>query len=253
MSLHQTDWIVIPGGPGLSNEYLRFAFTQLISINANLHFYNPYGSPESSGETHDLEALIDQIPQVAYDKGLTHYGLIAHSFGSYLALRALERTGDDIDALIMLNPIPYQYHHWQQALINIQQRIPQSVADRIAKLSEHTSISSEFFKLILPYYTGIDNPTDLPSLTELPEIPLDMQACERIASQVPNYDDKSILESINCPIAQIVGGKDPFFKDEHLLKDKTIVMPDLGHYPFLEDPNAFKQTFDKVEVMLSRL
>lgn len=97
----------------------------------------------------------------------------------------------------------------------------------------------------------MNNPTNLPSLTELPEIPLDIQACKWVASQVPNYDDRTFLESIDCPIAQIMGDKDPFFKAEYLLKDKTIVMPGLGHYPFLEDSRAFKQAFDKAGAMLS--
>ena len=155
------------GGPGLSNEYLKFAFNECLDIDANLHFYCPYGAPGSPIDRPNLEQLIEQVPQIAYQKGLSHYGLIAHSFGSYVALRTLARVGDGIDALIMLNPIPYQYHHWQQALTNIQKRIPHSVLDRIAELSAHTTCSSEFFRLILPYYTGVDNLTDL-CLTELP-------------------------------------------------------------------------------------
>lgn len=150
MGLNPKNWIVIPGGPGLSNEYLKFAFNKCLNIDANLHFYCPYGAPGSPIDRPNLEQLIEQIPQVAYTKGLTHYGLIAHSFGSYLALRALGRAGDGINALIMLNPIPYQYTYWQQALTDIQQRIPQSVADRIAELSNHTSISSEFLGLYCP-------------------------------------------------------------------------------------------------------
>lgn len=47
--LDELDWLVIPGGPGLSSKYLELGLSKPFA-GRKLHFYNPPGSPEQGVE-----------------------------------------------------------------------------------------------------------------------------------------------------------------------------------------------------------
>ena len=88
--LKTIEWIVVPGGPGISKSYLQ---TPLDSIfeGCKLHYYDPYGTYQAnSSEPVTLTSLVTQIFEVADSLKLKNFGIIAHSFGTYLTLRALD-------------------------------------------------------------------------------------------------------------------------------------------------------------------
>lgn len=235
-------WLVIPGGPGLSNKYLKSALSKAFQ-NYNLYFYNAYGSPESNRSDVKLKEMIQQIEEEILKLG-DNIGLITHSFGNYLVLRLLEKNNPKIKAMIMLNPMPFIYEDWKISLANIIKKVPEKVLEEINKLSSLPEQGEIIFRLIYPFYTG-KNP-DYLSIS----IPFNIIACNSIAAEVSDYNDTALISEITIPIIRIVGEADPFYHNKDLINDKTIVLKNLGHYPFLENLSQFSDVIPQIEELL---
>lgn len=241
--LKKLDWIVVPGGPGLSNTYLEKALAKPFS-SASLHYYHAIGSPEYVGESpKEINAMVNQIIQVAEGRALSDYGLITHSFGNYLAMRALEKGSNGIKAIIMISPMPFQFFLWKEALNEISQGVPKSVLKEIKKLTREKGDGSELFRVLFPYYSSIKNAT-------IPKVPFDIESCNIIESQVTEYDDRALISSCEIPVVRLVGNEDPFYKEKNFLSDKTILVSGVGHYPFFEDKAEFLKSINKVDKLL---
>lgn len=241
------NWVVVSGGPGLSNNYLKYALKN-IPLRGNLYFYNLYGSPESDNKDPSIHEMVDQIKQVAVENKLEKYGIIAHSFGSYLALRALEENASNIQALIMLNPVPFEYSAWKASLSSIVEKVPQSILDQLDELSGNPDEGGRIFKLIYPYYIG-HKASNLPV-----EVELDVGACNAISEKVSQYSDIDLVSSLTIPVVRIVGELDPFFSDNGVLPDTTIVISEVGHYPFFEATDIFNSVIKKTgELICQRI
>jgi len=159
-------------------------------------------------------------------------------------MRALESDKGSIKAIIMLNPAPFEFHAWKNALKSIVKNVSKSTLKEWEALSEHSDRGAELFRMIYPYYTGKKN-ADLPI-----EVPLDIKACNTISAAVTDYDDRSLIQTTMIPLERIVGEKDPFFDDKEILLGQTIVIPSVGHYPFFEDPKCFSEAIRKTEKLL---
>lgn len=233
-------WLVIPGGPGLSNKYLKHTLPKAF-MGYNLHFYDAYGSPESEKKDVCIEEMVEQIKEEISDlKSSTGCGLITHSFGNYLALRLLEQQDNRLKALIMLNPIPFVSTDWKVALNNIVKKIPLDVFEEIRSLSEQPDQGETFFRLIYPYYIG-SRTAALPL-----EVPFDSKACNLIASKVADFNDVALIYNSRLPMIRIVGELDSFYTDGGAMSNSTLVLKEVGHYPFLEDPLQFIDTVGKI-------
>jgi len=127
--LTEIDWIVVPGGPGMSSKYLEIALSKPFN-RCKLHYYTIHGAPESIEKNPDIETMVEQIFHVAKKANLKNYGLITHSFGNYLALRAIEKN-TNIKAIIMLNPIPFTFKGWKSGLANIVNKVPEKILNQI--------------------------------------------------------------------------------------------------------------------------
>jgi len=239
--LDKLNWIVVPGGPGLSNNYLKYGLEKAFS-GCKLHFYHAFGAPESKNKNPSIDEMIGQIQSVADNAALDEYGLITHSFGNYLAMKALDNS--NIKAIIMLNPAPFEFHAWKSALNNIVQSVSEPILKEIAALSKKTESGIELFRMLFPYYIGRKN-------TVLPiDVLFDVKACNSISEKVTEYDDRAIVGLISIPLVRIVGEKDPFFSEQEILQNQTIVMSNVGHYPFFEDLDSFCKAIKKAEELL---
>lgn len=235
--LNELDWIVIPGGPGLSKDYLKEPFDKVFAnTNIRLHYFEPYGSPGyENNQNVTIQDLIEQIFCFAQDSNIKEFGIIAHSFGTYLALRAVEHRASKIKALILLSPMPLKYKDWQCSLSTIASRISPSVLDKLEKYSlSSEDKGSDIFKLIFPYYC-------YSHIVDIPNVKFNLKSCNSIAGQVQDYDDNDFINSLSVPLICIVGNKDPFYYQNTCPIERTIVIEGLGHYPFYENIDEFKK------------
>ena len=242
--LNDLDWIIVPGGPCMSATYLKHGFAGTFA-GYKLHYYDPLGAPELKiNHVPTIDELVDQIFAVAAAKKFKRFGLITHSFGSYLAMKVLERVGHGIVALIMVSPLPFTADHTKKAFQYLISIIPKPLFKRIYELAEDVNNGPEIFNLFFPYYAA--KPTK-----SLPRIPFDSKLCDQILDQIGNYDNTALLLSCNIPWTSIIGGLDPFYIEKDLLSEHTILISGVGHYPFFEDPAAFAEATKNIEKRLS--
>lgn len=237
----ESDWIVVSGGPGLSKTYLQEGFKGVF-IDYRLHYYDQLGSPESGvNRVPTINELVGQVFSVAAEKKLGRFGLITHSFGNYIAMRALQVPNHNISSVIMISPMPFLFQHWQAALQKIVASVPADILEKIQELSKDKSNGSEIFKIIFPYYTGKHESLAL-------DIPFDIQMCNSIAAQVSDYDDRGWLSSCGIPLVCITGDLDPFYIEDSL--EDSVLLSGVGHYPFFESHLEFVDATNKAEKIL---
>lgn len=239
-------WLVVPGGPGMSNSYLRYALPQAFQ-GYNLHFYHAYGSPESLRQDVTIQEMVDQIELESKAESGENFGLITHSFGNYLAMRLLEKRNSRLKVIIMLNQIPFKFDEWQESLNTIVKKVPQDILSKLRELSHLSDDGITAFRLKYPYYIGKKSPI-LPI-----DVPLNMAACHSIAAKVSDFNDHSLVTKANIPLFRIVGELDPFYRDKNTLERDTFVLKDVGHYPFFEDIEQFKAAILKIEEILCQM
>jgi pimeloyl-ACP methyl ester carboxylesterase len=176
--------------------------------------------------------LVDQVIEVADDQQLRKFGLIAHSFGSYLCLRVLEKFDDRIHSVIMLNPIPFDYSSWQLTLQRLENSLSKEVLNYLQDLDKNCN-RLDIFPLLFPYYAAQE-------VEELPEVNVNLYMCNQILAQINNFDDMKLVGSIDTPWVRIVGEMDPFYIDNDF-EHNTYVIPKVGHYPFIENMHTFRE------------
>lgn len=233
------NWIVIPGGPGLSASYLKIGLAEKFAA-FKIHFYDPLGAPERTiDHVPTIDELVEEIFAVATEKSLERFGLITHSFGNYLAMRAIERNSKRISNVIMISPTPFTAKNWKLALQNIEAKIPGDILEKIKQLSSDRHNGSKIFELLFPYYSANPN-------ANIPHTPFDLEMCDQISAQVGEYDDTQLLLSCGIPWACIVGEQDPFYLEKDLLAEHAIVLPSVGHYPFFESQAEFAEATSNI-------
>src|SRR5262249_8078291 len=145
-------------------------------------------------------------------------------------------------AIIMISPMPFQSNLWKKALNNIVDSVPEQEMKKIEKLMRDDKKGCDLFRALLPYYSH--------KKINIPDILFDINMCDKISANVPYYDDRALILSYDIPMVCIFGDKDPFYLDHDFLCDKTVLIENIGHYPFLEDEVEFINTIKKVNEKL---
>lgn len=238
--LEDLDWIVIPGGPGLSSEYLKLGLSSLQPFY-KLHFFDLLGAPDSVKQNDvSINDLLDQILDVVSKKHLKKYGIIAHSFGSYLAMRLLDKAPENICALILLSPMPLLFDDWQKAITKVGSSLPEELLNKLNAPDENDKEGIELFNELMPYYVK----KHVPKL----KVPFCINSCSEISGQVNDYDDRNLLQTTSVPWRCIAGKGDLFFIDDTIFRKHATILQGVGHYPFLEDENSFLMAFKQLWV-----
>jgi pimeloyl-ACP methyl ester carboxylesterase len=233
-------WLVIPGGPGLSNSYLQKGLST-INETFNLKFYDLLGSPESNEKKPTLKQCIEQTLSEINQTSQNSVGLITHSFGSFLALQALKNNSlHNVKAIIMLNPAPFDDNTWRHHLQQLSAQIPEDTFKKMSELtaSDDPQAGAIIFKLLYPFYTASK------SSTMMDNIDFDINACNHITEQIREYNHQSFLKKTQIPHTIINGDKDPFYFET--ANKSSITLNNVGHYPFYEAPDLFKETMKQV-------
>ena len=239
--MNEIKWIAVPGGPGLSKDYLEIGLQQTIP-DWPLTFYEPLGSAKLKSKPFpSIQDMVTQINSVATDNKLKQYGLVAHSFGSYLAIKACLAFPEQVKAMIFIGPMPLTFTAWRNAQQAMQERLPETI---LQQLSQQKINSNQLFKALLPYYMHKNIELEF-------DIDFDLAACQEISAQVEDYDHQNFLKNTSIPWVSIIGDKDPFF-DSNLINNRQIVLTDVGHYPFFEDIEGFQKAMHQASCFIDK-
>lgn len=253
--------LVLHGGPGsgLDQSYFK---PQLLAL-ATKHeiiFYDQRGSGKSLDTAMDrgvinLQQFTDDIESVRKSLGLDKVILLGHSWGSLLAMNYTITYPDRVTRLILIDSMPANLSGKFAALQALNQRIepfedeiaPLGNYDQLKKLTAEQIISLNR-KLFSAYFY---NPQDADKLTldMTVESSLSGFKVSQMMTQDLYGDLLPKLTTLNVPATIIHGEKDfvPLSTAQDIAKAipnaKLVVIPKSGHFPFIENPDAF---FDAV-------
>ena len=220
--------VCLHGGMGLGSEYLQTpAIIDLASHGHKVLIYDQRGHGKSQrcepGEyTHenwvnDLLGLVDLL-------GYERFSLLGHSYGGFIGLEFATRYPERLNKMILVgtSPGPVQVGP-----------MPEISSDDDLRM---------IFRVQWPaYFSGREKHWDVFDRMSFSLQPF-LEAFNR---ELPVYDVRSQMASIDIPVLLLVGSRDRYLDDmmhlNGLLPDSRIyILQDCGHMPFYEEPGKFQ-------------
>ncbi len=251
MLVEQPTILVLPGGPGLDQGYLRPGLRAL-SADAQVVFIDLRGQGRSARppvETCTLEQMADDVAGLCALLGIEAPLVFGHSAGGFVALHLALRHPSLIGGLILcdtaptLAPIPDD-----NPPPGLAQRASAEAAQAAARLfgGDFSAESvANFNRLVAPFYAG-------PQHTEIPGHLMSLSTFSGDIAQyfftelAPRFDLRPRLADINVPTQVIVGQHDwvcPPAASRALAggipNARLNEIAGAGHFPFSEEPDAF--------------
>jgi proline iminopeptidase len=100
--------IVVHGGPGLDHSYLQPGLDALATRNT-LVYYDQRGTGRSIANLDtaaiDFDKFVDDVEALRQALGFERVSVLAHSFGALIGIEYARRYGDNLRALILMNPV----------------------------------------------------------------------------------------------------------------------------------------------------
>jgi proline iminopeptidase len=240
--------LVHHGGPGLDHTVIARHLDPLAD-HLRLICYDHRGSgrsarPRGSSDPYHIDHFVTDIEGVAKGLGLGQFALLGHSFGGIVALHFALAHPDALSHLILVcAPASHQF------VDEVEASLPQYVdAQALAELnslqdsdpSDHVIRRS--LELLAPVY--FHDPRRISELgLESVRFGPETQA---VWDSLEGFDLRPRLGEIRVPSLVIAGAHDHSVSTgearevaDALPKGQLVVMENSGHYPFVEEPEAF--------------
>ncbi len=238
--------IVVPGGPGLPQEYLHPMLSNLTPYT-NIVYFDRRADILSSRALHQVlspEEIADDVDALRRELGLKRVTLLGHSFGGVIALTYAKRYPENIKRLLLLNTAA-EVEHPSVGEQRLQKMLS---ASEVAMMSSGDSSLSacervrRHYRALFPHYFYLK-----PNAKQLDDgvyaIYFDALAKKLfLANHNGAFDLRGSLNSINVPVL-VVGGRHDAVTPLSQVRDlaaslpnaKLVVMEHSGHFPFVEE------------------
>lgn len=247
--------LVMHGGMGLDHTLFR-PWLDPLSERLRLVYWDHRGNGRSP---HDgpLEELtharwVDDADALREAMGVERVVVFGHSYGGFLALEYALRHPRRVDALILANTAPVM-RHGAAALENARRKGPPEAAARAETLLANPvgddAAFLDGFRAILPLYfhRWRDEWADRLLGALVPNAATYDHANARC---LPDYDVRGHLASLRMPTLVLSGADDWIMPREHagdllaagIANADHIVFESSGHFPFVEERDAFVTT-----------
>lgn len=235
--------VVVHGGPGLEHTYL-VEWLLPLSQYRTLLFYDqcgcgrdrtPLSEVSASGTVDQLHALIEALD---IKSGV---GVFCHSWGSHVFLSLLQRKlSIGIEEAIISNPFALNLQRLARAGQRLRDRLPSTVRALVQEMGKNPrdETGGQMIQALLPYYVAV--PEHAQRL-KIPSFSLAVNA--KVSHSIGNFNLREVSSSLPDRTLIIYGEKDFLRQTEshELLTESvtTITIPETGHFPFAENPQAF--------------
>jgi proline iminopeptidase len=257
--------VVVHGGPVLEHGYL-LPHLQPLADDYEVIFYDQRLSGRSAGTTPpetvraatfvaDIEAL-----RVALNLGPIH--LMGHSWGGYLAMQYAIEHGANLRSLILLDSMAASAQLWQEEEAELAQTLPPETQAELDALRATDAFKQRRPEAIAAMLTLAFRPqfTDADRLAELHlYVPTDYVARSTqfgaMMVDLESFDFHDALAGVTTPTLVLYGANEPGAAlggaaiAAALPDATTVLIPDSGHFPFIENRGAF---LDAVRTFLAR-
>jgi pimeloyl-ACP methyl ester carboxylesterase len=247
-----------PGGPGVST--LLFGDLAGLDRELSLIQLSPRGVDGSDpAETYELEDYAADLEELRGHLGLERMDLLGHSAGGFMSMVYAATFPDHVGRLVLCGTFARFSDEFGATFKRYLEereddpRFAEAVAARRSRDENPPDDDDEFGRLAvlsLPLLFGRYGPREQALFEQALEagatyhIPALRYFNERIQ---PIFDLRPILPRIKAPALVITGQLDPWGAGgagelaSHLADARVVVLPDVGHMPWMEGPEAFRR------------
>jgi proline iminopeptidase len=235
------------GGPGLDHTVIA---PHLSPLAQHLHLvcYDHRGSGRSTQpqgpDPYRIDQFVDDTAAVAKGLELGPFALLGHSFGGVVALHfALARP--DLLTRLILVCTPTSHHYIEDVEAAFPERLGPEALSELSSLQDSEPsdyVMRRSLELLAPIY--FHDPARVSELgLESVRFGPETQA---VWDSLEGFDLRPRLREIEVPTLVIAGAHDQSVTVERaremaeaLPHGKLLVIENSGHYPFVEEPEAF--------------
>lgn len=242
--------LVMHGGLGVDHTYLR-PFLSPLGSQAELVFYDHRGNGRSPADLTGVtfDTWVDDAEALRAALGHERIVVFGHSAGGFIALRYALRYPQRVAGLILCGTAAV-LDHWDVVHRELDRRGATQVQLRGftgEPFADDEDLGS-WLAAALPLYFHRPEPSTIARLAE--HMIVRSAASRRFGECLDDYDVTGRLHEITVP-ALIVAGRHDFIMPPRptaevlaagLPQASLVVFEESGHFPFVEEPDAFLTT-----------
>jgi proline iminopeptidase len=257
--------VVLHGGPDFGFDYLLPELDRL-AARFRLVYYDQRGRGRSVDgvlpEDVTIASEVDDLDQLRRDLRLESVAVLGHSWGGLLAMEYASRHPERLTHLILMNTAPGSYEDRQVFSQHLHRIRPAGDSEAMEALAASAAFQAGDLEVEAEYYrihyrVAFHDPGLLDGLVPrlrlsyTPEQVLTARAIEdRLYEQswlTPGYDLLPKLRRLEAPTLVIHGDDDfvPVEVSAHIAEaipgGRLAVLPECGHFSYLEAPDAVFQ------------
>ena len=249
--------LCLHGGPGMDAAYFFLDTAawgpglRALAVDHRVVTYDQRGCGGSGVPDVDqplaLSRHVDDIGRVIGALGLERPTILAHSFGSVLALLFALQHPEKVGRLVIVGGAPTREFMagYRNAVVA---ELPHDVQRRLAAIQGQElddEAMRERFRLVLPlYFHRILSEGERDTL--LSSITFSSRVNRAVAAGLESYDLSPALPHVRVPALVVYGTSDRIVQPEYqlafrgrLLTARFVAFQESGHFPFLEEPEPF--------------
>lgn len=249
--------IVIHGGPGLTQDYLLPHMYELAKNNLVI-FYDQRGCGNSTGEintdTINIKSFVNDIDTIRRALNFDKVSVLGHSYGAFLAMNYAIAHPEDVDKLILCNSFPSTSkdytlfgEEYMKRMSPYQEEI-KKITDSQEYKDGNSKTVENFYRLIFKQYCYNPAKADLLNLWMTPTAAVNgakVYECLRENAIDRPFNLTNDLKKLTLQTLVIHGDADPIppitarHIHENIPGSKFVLIKNCGHFPYVEDPEAY--------------
>lgn len=251
--------LVIHGGPGLGHNYFLPHLNELAKYH-QLIFYDQRAAGRSSVEqvpdSMNLTTFARDIEAIRQSFGFQKINILSHSWGALLATEYASQYPHHVAALIYASPVPMSRAYGQEAQGLAAARMDEAFKAKRMAIMRSDAFQDKSVKAIEAMFLHGFSLTFSDTLA-LSRLELNLNNNFLKGNQMlqhftglESYDYYTSIKALDMPVLVIRGDNDIYLEkaDDQMVssfaKASLVNMP-VGHFPFVEDSEAFIETIHK--------
>jgi proline iminopeptidase len=244
--------LLVHGGPGMT-DYMQSLLPELVGFRA-ASFQQRGVAPSTLAGPFDVPTLRDDVIDVLDTLGWEAPAMIGHSWGGHLLLHLLAVTPTRVRAALVVDPVGAVGDGGLAAFeVELLRRLPKATVARLQELDALEATRAltpaehlEAMEISWPgYFSSLEVAQPIPQTGHAPS----RESWASIRAELPTL--AALLRNCTVPTRFVHGALDPLpvtasTDTAELMGAAVDVIPDNGHFPWLEDPGCVRRSLDRL-------